>query len=71
MPPLECGGKNDFDNLTLVREDVHDYLTEAQRAATQGLEYGQSRDIQLLMTEKGTMYPNVPNAVNLPELNIP
>ena len=69
--PVECGGTNDFDNLTLVRKDVHDYLTEAQMAATKGLEPGTSREAELLMTEKGTMYPNVPGAFNQPPLDIP
>ena len=69
--PVECGGTNDFDNLTLVREDVHDYLTETQMAATKGLEPGASREVEVLMTEKGTMYPNVPNALNQPPLEIP
>jgi hypothetical protein len=69
--PIECGGTNDFENLTLVREDVNKPLTEAQMAGTKGLEYGQSRQVELLMTKQGTMYPSLPDALNQPSLNIP
>ena len=55
--PLDDGGNNDFANLVLIKNDpYHLTITNAQNAATRGMQEGETRQVNWPIPE-GFVYP--------------
>jgi hypothetical protein len=55
--PLDDGGTNDFSNLILMmKEPYHRVITGAQKAMTQGMRAGDTRELDFPVPD-GFIYP--------------
>jgi len=56
--PLDDGGTNAAENLVLIKKDPHHYtISNAQRAATKGMQEGDTRTIEWPIPQ-GSIYPS-------------
>lgn len=61
--PLDDGGTNSFDNLTLIKNDPsHKVLTNAQFDLTRGMKVGETRTVEFPVSN-GIVYPPKPGLV--------
>lgn len=59
--PLDDGGTNDYSNLVLIKnEPYHKVITNAQNAATRGMNEGETRLIEQWPVPQGFVYPPAP-----------